>query len=54
MDLSHYTILLVEDEEEVRQYYVMLFQDYFKCKVLEASNGQNALKVFQRGGVILS
>lgn len=41
------TILIVDDEPVIRDLCMRALRDY---RVLEAANGEEALKVFERGG----
>ncbi|MDY7396309.1 two-component regulator propeller domain-containing protein [Aureibaculum sp. 2210JD6-5] len=42
-EIKNQTLLIVEDNNDIRNYLVEMFSD--KCKILEASNGQEALKL---------
>jgi len=46
MDLNHYTILFVEDEDDIRENYAFFLRARLGCNVIEAKDGQEALNVF--------
>ena len=52
MDLSNKTVLLVDDEPEIRQLIRDILQDYLEVKVVEADNGEVGVNLLKENNSI--